>query len=49
MYGTIDNPEGLDPRGEFFCKYREQWMPQIEGRIQTSIEIAALICYDRIP
>jgi hypothetical protein len=31
MYGTIDKPNGLDPKGEFFCKYREKWMPEIPG------------------
>ncbi|KAG4413803.1 hypothetical protein IFR04_013075 [Cadophora malorum] len=31
MYGTIDNPEGLDPKGEFFCRYKEEWMPEIKG------------------
>ncbi|KAJ8058055.1 hypothetical protein OCU04_012914 [Sclerotinia nivalis] len=35
MYGTIDKPEGLDPKGEFFCKYREKWMPEIEGKISS--------------
>ncbi|EHL00326.1 putative Conidiation-specific protein 10 [Glarea lozoyensis 74030] len=29
MYGTIDNSEGLDPKGEFFCRYRNEWMPEI--------------------
>lgn len=33
MYGTIDNPEGLDPKGEFFCRYKEEWMPEIKGKI----------------
>lgn len=31
MYGTIDNPEDLNPKGEFFCRYRESWMPEIKG------------------
>ncbi|KAF6763016.1 DUF636 domain-containing protein [Ephemerocybe angulata] len=30
-YGSFENPEGLPPRGEFFCKYRESWMPEIPG------------------
>jgi len=34
MYGTIDNPEGLGPKGEFFCRYREDWMPEIKGKFQ---------------
>ncbi len=33
MYSTIDKPEGLDPKGEFFCGYREEWMPEIKGEI----------------
>ena len=33
MYGTIDNPKGLDPKGEFFCRYKEEWMPEIKGKI----------------
>jgi len=30
-YGTLDNPEALPPKGEFFCKVRQSWMPEIEG------------------
>ena len=30
MYGTIDKPEGMDPKGEFFCSYKERWMPEID-------------------
>ena len=37
MYGTIDKPEDLDPKGEFFCKYREDWMPEIHGKILLSM------------
>jgi hypothetical protein len=33
MYGTIDKAEGLDPKGEFFCKFREHWMPEIPGKL----------------
>jgi hypothetical protein len=33
MYATIDKPEGLDPKGEFFCRYRERWMPEIDGKL----------------
>lgn len=36
MYGTIDKPQGLDPKGEFFCRYRENWMPEIDGKIAIS-------------
>lgn len=30
-YGTLDNPEKLPPKGEFFCKDRASWMPEIPG------------------
>ncbi|KDQ62595.1 hypothetical protein JAAARDRAFT_121493 [Jaapia argillacea MUCL 33604] len=31
MYGTLDDPEALPPKGEFFCKSRSTWMPEIPG------------------
>ena len=31
MYGTLDEPGQLPPKGEFFCKKREDWMPEIPG------------------
>ncbi|KAI0076339.1 DUF636 domain protein [Panus rudis PR-1116 ss-1] len=27
--GTLDDPGALPPKGEFFCKYREKWLPEI--------------------
>ncbi|PGH31861.1 hypothetical protein GX50_05359 [[Emmonsia] crescens] len=30
--GTLDDPESLPPKGEFFCKYRAKWMPEIPGQ-----------------
>ncbi|KAJ5550332.1 Glutathione-dependent formaldehyde-activating enzyme/centromere protein V [Penicillium sp. DV-2018c] len=27
--GSLDNPEALPPKGEFFCKDRASWMPEI--------------------
>ncbi|KAI9750621.1 MAG: hypothetical protein M4579_006390 [Chaenotheca gracillima] len=30
-YGTLDDPEKLPPKGEFFCRYRSSWMPEIPG------------------
>lgn len=30
-YGTLDDPEQLPPKGEFFCKERASWMPKIPG------------------
>lgn len=31
-YGTLDDPEQLPPQGEFFCKDRASWMPDIPGK-----------------
>jgi len=31
FYGTLDNPEALPPKGEFFCKQRASWQPEIPG------------------
>ncbi|KIP01830.1 hypothetical protein PHLGIDRAFT_326289 [Phlebiopsis gigantea 11061_1 CR5-6] len=31
MTGTFDNPGEFPPEGEFFCKEREQWMPEIHN------------------
>ena len=31
MYGTLEKPGELPPKGEFFCKRREAWMPEIPG------------------
>ncbi|MCJ1248836.1 hypothetical protein MMC30_006057 [Trapelia coarctata] len=28
-YGTLDEPEKVPPKGEFFCKYRDKWMPEV--------------------
>ncbi|KAF2423742.1 DUF636 domain protein [Tothia fuscella] len=27
--GSLDDPKALPPKGEFFCKYRAGWMPEI--------------------
>jgi len=35
-YGTLDE-QGLDdlgPKGEFYCKYRRSWLPEIPGTFQ---------------
>ena len=31
FYGSLDKPDSLPPKGEFFCKYRAKWMPEIPG------------------
>ena len=30
-YGTLDKPDELPPKGEFFCKVRAKWLPEIPG------------------
>lgn len=32
MWGTFDEPDKFPPKGEFFCKYRDGWMPEIPGK-----------------
>ncbi|KAF2112943.1 DUF636 domain protein [Lophiotrema nucula] len=29
--GSLDEPEALPPKGEFFCSQRVDWMPEIPG------------------
>ncbi|KAJ9160690.1 DUF636-domain-containing protein [Coniochaeta hoffmannii] len=29
MWGSFDEPEKVAPKGEFFCKYKPEWMPDI--------------------
>ncbi|KFA68094.1 hypothetical protein S40285_02563 [Stachybotrys chlorohalonatus IBT 40285] len=29
IWGTMDEPDKFPPKGEFFCKYRASWMPEI--------------------
>ncbi|KAK4646124.1 hypothetical protein QC761_207570 [Podospora bellae-mahoneyi] len=31
MWGSLDEPENIPPKGEFFCKERASWMPEING------------------
>ncbi|KAK3169544.1 hypothetical protein OEA41_008928 [Lepraria neglecta] len=31
MTGTLDHPGDLPPKGEFFCRRREKWMPEVPG------------------
>jgi hypothetical protein len=32
VVGSLDNPDSLPPKGEFFCKYRASWMPEITSK-----------------
>jgi hypothetical protein len=32
MWGTFDEPDKFPPKGEFFCKYRADWMPEVPGK-----------------
>ncbi|KAL1741580.1 Mss4-like protein [Schizophyllum fasciatum] len=31
FYGSLDEPDALPPKGEFFTKYRAGWMPEVPG------------------
>ncbi|KZT24638.1 hypothetical protein NEOLEDRAFT_1134670 [Neolentinus lepideus HHB14362 ss-1] len=31
FYGTLDEPEQLPPKGEFFCKSKAGWMLEVPG------------------
>ncbi|RTE80654.1 hypothetical protein BHE90_004853 [Fusarium euwallaceae] len=31
MWGTFDESEQFPPKGEFFCRYRTEWMPEVPG------------------
>jgi len=31
FYGSLDEPERLPPKGEFFCGQRARWMPEVSG------------------
>ncbi|KAF2190210.1 DUF636 domain protein [Zopfia rhizophila CBS 207.26] len=31
MLGSLDDPEALPPKGEFFCGQRTSWMPEVPG------------------
>jgi len=31
FYGSLDEPDALPPKGEFFSKNRAKWMPEIPG------------------
>jgi hypothetical protein len=36
MAGTLDEgPDALPPKGEFFTRYRNEWMPKIPGTNAT--------------
>ncbi|KAJ0116380.1 hypothetical protein J7T55_007360 [Diaporthe amygdali] len=39
-YGTLDDPEKLPPKGEFFCKERSSWMPEIPEEETRAILLA---------
>ena len=31
MWGTLEDADTFPPKGEFFGKYRAQWMPELQG------------------
>lgn len=36
VWGSLDEPEKISPKGEFFCKSRAEWMPEIPGMTQIT-------------
>lgn len=41
--GSLDDPEALPPKGEFFCKARASWMPEIPSEFNMLISWLFLI------
>lgn len=33
MWGSFDEPGLFPPKGEFFCKNRAEWMPEVQGEL----------------
>jgi hypothetical protein len=33
VVGSLDDPEALSPKGEFFCQTRVSWMPEIPSKL----------------
>jgi hypothetical protein len=46
MYGTLYDPEQLLPKGEFLCKDRPSWTPEIPGRCHQSHSIMQSVLTD---
>ncbi|TRX88285.1 hypothetical protein FHL15_010789, partial [Xylaria flabelliformis] len=46
FYGTMDDHAWgqVEPKGEFFCKLRDPWMPEVEGKSPFSSS-QHLICF----
>jgi hypothetical protein len=40
FYGTLDveGRQAMAPKGEFFTKYRETWMPEVPGMYHGSMK-----------
>jgi len=40
FYGSFDKEgqEELPPKGEFYCKYRQKWMPEVPGELSRMIK-----------
>ncbi|KAB8222843.1 Mss4-like protein [Aspergillus novoparasiticus] len=41
--GSLDDPEALPPKGEFFCSSRADWMPEIPGRSSMSFSAMGMV------
>ena len=45
--GTLDSPDALPPRGEFFCENRNRWMPEIPGTGSSHTVFSSLTVLSR--
>lgn len=47
MWGTMNEPQTVPPKGEFFCKNRVEWMPEIPGETRMQVEKEATLTASR--
>lgn len=46
--GTLDDPEELPPKGEFFCMNRDSWIPEIPSRLLFLSMLIMLVILTRL-
>lgn len=39
VVGSLDDPEALPPKGEFFCSNRASWMPEVPSKSDQDLWI----------
>ncbi|QKX64699.1 uncharacterized protein TRUGW13939_11875 [Talaromyces rugulosus] len=48
--GTLDDPDALPPKGEFFCKDRASWMPEIRASTSPRVVVdVGVVCWANSP